>query len=128
MNNSTETKDKIIKECQKVAEKTWRSSPMSHFMFAGFASIRFKGIANKKKLESLGFRVSKSYPSGFEINVDDLFEEPDYVRSVPNSPDGSNDTRATWEQSLTLKEAVGETACKILKKEGIDCWVSSVAD
>lgn len=122
------TKEEIMKECQKVAEKMWKSTPMRDLMFAGFASIKFKGATNKKKLESLGFRVSKSYPSGFEINVDDLFEEPDYVRSVPNSPDGSNDARATWEQSLTLKELVGETACKMLKKEGIDCWVNSITD
>ena len=114
-----------MKECQKVAEDVWKFNNMRNLMFGGFVTIKFKGVANKKKLEDLGFKVTKAYPSGFEIDVGDLLEEPDFIKSIPNNTDEGNDARVMWERSLIIKEAVGETACKILKKEGIDCFLTS---
>ena len=122
------TKDEIIKECQKAAENAWNSAPFTDFMFAGFANIKINGATSKEKLEALGFRVVKAYPYGFKINVDDLFDEPDYVKSIPDIRPGVNNVRAAWQQSLYLKEVVAKVACDLFKKEGIDCEVDSFVD
>jgi hypothetical protein len=120
MNKFTDVK----KACQEAVEEAWnKSENKSEFFFpAGFCFIRVKGLKNKNALEKAGFNLKKSYKVGFYIDVDDLFEMPDYVKN------SDGETRAVWKQSLLLKEIAGKVACKMLEENGVDCWMDSIVD
>jgi len=132
--------DRIKAECQRVAEETYAKLhsgiPNSELnadsrlpSACGFGWVKFKGVKNKNYLEKAGFKIDKDYPSGYSISLYPLYDEPEWVKAIPDAPSGYNNARAVFQQSVEIEEAVAQKLAEMLKDEfGVECWADSRLD